>query len=193
MKRLETDKFLTKEAKRGNQKAFNALFSHYYLVIYNYINSIVKDPIEAEDLTMITFEKAFAKIKKYAPLFEFGTWVGKIAKNTTIDYIDYRKRRPYRRPYNCVDVSDFENLQQLISQIENPEKQLINKESGIILDESVNQLYVAYKEVILLRYYEDRNYDEICSELNINGSVARKRICLAKRNLNKILLEKEAS
>ena len=190
MKRQNIDKFLTKEAKKGNQKAFNALFSHYYLVIYNYINSIVKDSTEAEDLTMITFEKAFAKINDYVPLFEFGTWLGKIAKHTSLDYIIYRKRRPYN---TCADIVDFENLQQLISQIENPEKQLINKELGIILDESLNQLYITRKEIILLRYYEDRNYDEICSKLNISGNTARSRICVAKKELNKILLEKEAS
>ena len=184
MKRQNIDKFLTKEAKKGNQKAFNALFSHYYLVIYNYINSIVKDSTEAEDLTMITFEKAFAKINDYVPLFEFGTWLGKIAKHKAFDYLAYKKIRSH------VGLEEADNI---ISTIENPEKQLINKELGIILDESLNQLYITRKEIILLRYYEDRNYDEICSKLNISGNTARSRICVAKKELNKILLEKEAS
>ena len=89
MDRQRIDMDLINKAKCGYQGAYAALFDYYYMSMYNYINCIVHNDTDAEDLTMVTFEKAFKDLTKYAPFFTFKTWLSKIARNTTLDHFKY--------------------------------------------------------------------------------------------------------
>jgi len=134
---------LINKAKCGYQGAYAALFDYYYMSMYNYINCIVHNDTDAEDLTMVTFEKAFKDLNKYAPFFTFKTWLSKIARNTTLDFIKYNKNRMY---------SDLELSQvYYIANIENPEVLLINKENVKILKLKISKLTQKRKEIAIMR------------------------------------------
>lgn len=154
--RKEIDKELIKQLQEGNKQAFSELFNYYYQHIFNFIQSIVKNRTEAEDLTMITFEKAYIKIGPYAPLFEFRTWLFTIAKRKCFDYLEHKKvnQAMYEKlPKNPKDRS--------------PEDVFICRETLEVLDKAVDSLNEPYKKVIRLHYYEEHLCRDISLELNV--------------------------
>ena len=75
----------------NDQNAFSELMSNYKNSIYFTILKMIKDPDDAEDLTIEAFSKAFNKLDKFKKDYTFSTWLFRIATNNTIDFI--RKKR----------------------------------------------------------------------------------------------------
>ena len=78
-------------AVNGDQKSYAKLMDRYRDAIYFMLLKMVNNPIDAEDLTIEAFGKAFKNIGQYTPNYAFSTWLFKIATNNCIDYI--RKKR----------------------------------------------------------------------------------------------------
>ena len=143
MNRQVKDMDLITKAKSGYQEAYTALFEYYYQIIFKHIYCIIKDYQDAEDLTMITFEKAFKKLNTYVPLFLFSTWLSKIAKTTTLDFIKYKRIRWY---------SDLElDHVMKVRNIENPERQLIQREDAMQIKRLIKALPKHRQEIVRMR------------------------------------------
>ena len=76
---------------RNDQSAFAELLGTYKNSIYFTILKMIRDPDDAEDLTIEAFSKAFNKLDKFKKDYTFSTWLFRIATNNTIDFI--RKKR----------------------------------------------------------------------------------------------------
>lgn len=179
--RQEIDLKLIEEAKNGSQIAFTKLYKHYHNVIQYNIFQLVFNTLDAEDLTMVTFEKAFANLDRYVPTNEFQTWLSRIARNTAIDFIIQKGRRPS----NDAEINDSHVLG--LSHTRTPEEQYVSKEMGERLDKALDKIKKKYKEIIILRYYEDLEYEEISQKLNVKENTARGHILRAKRSLAKVM------
>ena len=177
--RAKIDAILLSKARSGDNKAFTKLFTHYYNSVFLNIINIVKTQEDAEDLTMVTFEKAFFNLNKYAPTFGFGTWLNKIGKNTAFDYLIHKKRRPM----DSVELDD--SLSQKFT-AKNPEELYLNKELGERVDKAVDELQDNYKDIIKLRYYEDLEFDEISLKLGISKPLIRSHLFRATRKLSSV-------
>ena len=83
-------------AIEGDTGAFAELYDPHVVSVYRYINSLVHDTKQTEDLTAQTFLKAWEAIVGYkergAPVV---AWLLQIAYNLTISYL--RSRREYLR------------------------------------------------------------------------------------------------
>jgi RNA polymerase sigma-70 factor (ECF subfamily) len=170
MKRQVIDMDLINKAKNGYQGAYTALFNYYYTYLFNYINCIVHNDADAEDLVMVTFEKAFIHLNKYAPLFNFKTWLSKIARNSTIDFIRFKKYNPCN---NCIDI---EYLSQFKSNIENPEKEIIIKEETDRYKLIIKSMNPAFREIYIRRTLGFRCREiAIDMDTSINTVVGRLR------------------
>lgn len=172
------------EAKAGNQAAFAIFFNKYHKQIYYFILSFVKNRTDAEDLMMITFEKAFSKIKEYVPLFAFKTWLLTIAKNTSLDFIKSQSLRPYN-----IDISQFDYLK---SQIENPEQALITKENMDQMWRVINKMPNNRRKIVIRRIH-GLLCREICDETSMTISAVTGQLRYAKNQLNRVLTKKIAS
>ena len=72
---------------------WDALYAEQLPRVYNYLRFRVGDVSVAEDLTSVTFEKAWVARHRYRhDLAAFGTWLLVIARNVAIDHL--RARRP---------------------------------------------------------------------------------------------------
>ena len=89
--KAQQDVELVLKAKKGDQLAYAELLGRYRDAIYFMLLKMVNSPVDAEDLTIEAFGKAFKNIDQYAPNFAFSTWLFKIATNNCIDFI--RKKR----------------------------------------------------------------------------------------------------
>ena len=80
-------------AKAGDQEALRYLYIRYADNVYGYVNSIVRDEHEAEDVTQHVFAKLMAVLPKYEQReVPFLAWVLRVARNVALDHV--RQRRP---------------------------------------------------------------------------------------------------
>ena len=165
------------------------------LNFYNYIkNQFILVFIElqkvedADDLTIETFAKAFLHLEKYDPTKKFSTWLFRIAKNTTIDFIKKKRVCLYRRSKKDSEGNSYSQLE--LKSIDTPEETTIKKQQVVLLKTIVNQLKKEYQILIQLRYYKEYSYEEIANELNLPLGTVKAKLHRARKALNQIIEKK---
>jgi RNA polymerase sigma-70 factor (ECF subfamily) len=185
--KAKADLILVEEAKKGNEKAFAGLMNRYRDSIYFMLLKMVNNPIDAEDLTIEAFGKAFRSIDSYTPRFAFSTWLFMIATNNCIDFI--RKKQSSPIPVNQdKDIMDTMTVN-IQSDLPDPEEALINDQKIATLRKIVTQLKSPYREIIELRYYKEFSYEEISAELKIPIGTVKAQLYRAKTLLYNIFVK----
>ena len=64
---------------------YEKLYNSYYLQVYSYVMTIVKNQHQAEEITQNTFYKAMTAKKAYAGKSSEQTWLCSIARNLAMD------------------------------------------------------------------------------------------------------------
>jgi RNA polymerase sigma-70 factor, ECF subfamily len=82
-------------AKRGDWDGIHYLYVRYADDVLAYVQSIVRDHHEAEDITQNVFAKLITAIKKYEEReVPFAAWIIRVARNATLDHLRARKQIP---------------------------------------------------------------------------------------------------
>ena len=80
------------DAKEGKQSAFNFLLDKFWKEVYGYQLKRTQNEIDAEDITIQTFSKAFHKIDLFNNEYKFSTWLITISKNIHYDILRKKKK-----------------------------------------------------------------------------------------------------
>jgi RNA polymerase sigma-70 factor (ECF subfamily) len=87
-----------KRAKQGDMSALDFLYVRFGDDVCGYINSIVKDSYEAEDITQNLFAKLMTAIHKYEPReVPFAAWILRVARNAALDHLRSRRQIPFEK------------------------------------------------------------------------------------------------
>ena len=173
--------------KENDQRAYGELMERYRDSIFHMINKMVFSSDDADDLTMETFIKAFEKLSQYTPAFAFSTWLFKIGSNHTIDFI--RKKR-----LNALSLDqgfrneDGDSMEIHIADGKlDPIQALEKKERIELLRDVVSKMKPKYKELVELRYFEEKSYDEISVELDRSLGTVKAQLHRAREALESVL------
>jgi RNA polymerase sigma-70 factor (ECF subfamily) len=183
------DLLLVEKARAGDGRAFASLMNRYRDTIYYLMLRMVNNPVDAEDLTIEAFGKAFKGIDSYAPDFAFSTWLFRIATNNCIDFI--RKKQVIPSPYDQITEEEEDITASLQSDLPGPEEIMINEQKVKRLREVIDQLKPMYRELIELRYFREFSYEEIAAELAIPVGTVKARLNRAKTLLHNIYVKTE--
>ena len=179
---------LRKALDQNDQQAYAELMSLYRDSIYYMLIRMVKNKDDAEDLTLMTFGKAFRYLDKYTPKYAFSTWLYRIALNNSIDFMRVKNNMPQyfeedlytSNTTSMVDQSE-DNMQRT------PEEEVIDKQRLQLLRAAVAELPDKYRKVIELRYYEDLAYEDIAERLGLSLSNVKIQIMRAKQMLTQLM------
>ena len=185
--KAQKDIELVEKARTGDQLAYAELLGRYRDAIYFMLLKMVNSQVDAEDLTIEAFGKAFKNIDQYTPNFAFSTWLFNIATNTCIDFI--RKKRASlvsRDP--TMDGEDSLAPSTLIqSDDPDPETYMINKQKIKHMRKVVSRLKPRYRQLVELRYFKEYSYDEIAVELDIPIGTVKAQLFRARELLLNIM------
>lgn len=183
---------LVERALKGDQQAYALLLGKYRDAIYFMLLKMVNNPIDAEDLTIEAFGKAFKNIKQYTPNFAFSTWLFKIATNNCIDYI--RKKRGNTISLDqSVDAEDSLTPSTLIqSDTPDPEANMINEQKVKMMRDVVAKLKPRYRSLIELRYFKEYSYEEIAEQMELPIGTVKAQLFRARELLLNILKNTDA-
>lgn len=169
------DKNLVSRCLKGDQKAFECLLDRYQKPIYNVALRMAGDPDDAADLTQTVFVKAYEKLGTYNERYKFFSWLYKIAVNTSINFLEQKKRHDV--------LTDRE-----LSQEPLVEEQVEASDRVEKLENAILELRTEYRIVIVLRHFHDLSYDEIGKILDLPERTVKSRLFTARQMLKDILL-----
>ena len=184
----QDDYQLVQTAVAGNQDAYTALHRRYQKAVFQFMLQRVKNPVEAEDLTMEAFEKAFFNLSSYAPTHAFSTWLFRIALNNCIDH-NRKKRLPVVWLDGSVQVAGFDSdlLKRSFTEAATPEEILIREQRLRWVKSLLARLSDPYRRLIELRYYEEMSYEDIAQHLGVPLGTVKAQLFRAKESLYKLL------
>lgn len=144
------------EISKKHPEAFSELVARYQGRLFAYVRKI--SYFQNEDIEDI-LQEVFLKVYKSLNLFDgdlkFSTWIYQITRNATIDAIRKKQVRP-----QTVWLEDDEMVKLFRSNTD-IKKQLERKEDRQAVRKIIDSLPYKYKEVMILRFLEDKTYEEI--------------------------------
>jgi RNA polymerase sigma-70 factor (ECF subfamily) len=168
---------------------FERLVQDNYQRIYGVVYRLVGDPHEAEDLTQDTFVNAYRARNGFRGESQVYTWLYRIAVNLTKN----RLEQLARRPSSLADAWINGDGEEAEDGGEAPERQAQNAELGQVVATAVLRLRSDFREVVILREYEQLSYEEIASVLGCTVQTVKTRLFrarnLLRRRLSKYLEE----
>lgn len=172
-------------AKKGEQKAFSFLLDTFWGDIYFFLLKRTNNENEAEDITIMTFSKAFDKISTYKEEYQFKTWLITISKNILTDQL--RKKRPKLIHQFNKQEKTFSELPDSTPTIEDI---IITEQNLTSLLQHLKKLKPHYQKVINLRYFQEMSYEEIADELDESLNNVKVKLLRAKKLLAEIIKTK---
>ena len=183
-KKATKDLELVEAAKAGDQTAFSAIMVRYREPIYYLVLKMIRNEVEAEDLSIEAFEKAFGKLEQYTPQYAFSTWLFRIATNHCIDFIRKKKIRTTSID-EAFDDGEKEGARiQIEGNTKDPEEKFIEKQKIALIRKYVSKLDDPYKTLVELRYFKEWSYDEISDDQKIPLGTVKAQLFRARALLS---------
>jgi RNA polymerase sigma-70 factor, ECF subfamily len=186
-----TDNSLVREFISGNDEAFTRLVTRYKDSLTNYLNSMVGDYDIAVDLSQETFLRVYRNIGRYSNVYQFSTWIYRIATNLAIDEIRYRKRRGrvfYKNIWGNRRSADKELPEFEITDVRRgPREEVLRKESGQIVGDAIRSLPEKYRTAFIMREVQELPYETIAQILKCSPGTIKSRLHRARELLQRKL------
>jgi RNA polymerase sigma-70 factor (ECF subfamily) len=159
-----------------------AFFEAYYDRVFRYLQSMVHDAPEAEDLTQETFLRAYKERESLRESGALVAWLYRIATHAALDRLRQRARRAPKE-------SDTD-----VNEIELPDPNVVSLQQGIEQGEMSTcvQEYLAnlpdnYRAVILLHDVEELTGSQIADLLALPLATVKMRLHRARQRLQAAL------
>ncbi|MCE1166703.1 MAG: sigma-70 family RNA polymerase sigma factor [Sphingobacteriia bacterium] len=173
---------------QGDQRAYAELMNNYRDSLYFLLLKMTNDPVDAEDLTIEAFGKAFRNLHQYTPNFAFSTWLFKIASNNCIDFMRKKSKRLTSPEYSLSDdLYGQEYGERIASEAPDPEESIISKQKSKLMRDIVDRLKPHYKLLVEMRYFKEMSYEEIAVELNLPLGTVKAQLFRARDFLYQVL------
>ena len=158
-------KLIRAAVEQSDEKAYAELMQIYKKPVYHVVLKMVRNPDDAEDLTIEAFAKAFKNLHKFNPEFAFSTWLFRIATNNCIDFIHKNKIKAMSID-SAIKIDNGDEITiDFRDQNLNPQESAIKNQKIEIMQHVVSRLPEKYQRLVTLRYFDELSYEEIAQEL----------------------------
>lgn len=175
----------------GDQKAYADLMNTYREPIYYMLLKMTNSAVDADDLTLEAFGKAFKSLEQYTPDYAFSTWLFRIATNNCIDFIRKKRAITVSMDNLYTNIDGEEVGINVASETLDPEEKIIEKQKILLMREVVSRLKPHYRRLVELRYFDELSYEEIAAELEIPLGTVKAKLFRAREFLYNIIKNSE--
>lgn len=152
------DNALVKLIQAGEVDLFAVIIERYQGKLFAYLYRLIGNREEAEDLLQNVFIKAFENMQSYDAERKFSSWIYRIAHNEAVNFI---KRKSLKRFISWEDITSTKDKLAGNGSEDGADDLWLRKEAIGEIDEAINRLPIKYKQVLILRYYSEKSYEEI--------------------------------
>jgi RNA polymerase sigma-70 factor (ECF subfamily) len=163
---------------------FGLLIERYEHKLFHYIKRTINFPNqETEDILQEVFIKAYKNLNGFNPELKFSSWIYRITYNHTISY--WRK---HKNNQSNLSIEDSEVLIKTLSTNEDIPSDLAQQIESQAVREAINSLDNKYRDVLVLKFLEDKSYEEISDILKKPSGTIATLINRAKTKLKNKLI-----
>ncbi|GIO83451.1 RNA polymerase sigma factor [Paenibacillus faecis] len=174
-----TDSQMIREIKEGNTELYSELMRRYQRKILAFVYHMLKSAhleLLAEDICSETFYKAFRSLHSFREVdASFSTWLYTIARNTVLS--ELRKQRGANVPLEesgIVPVAPGDVV---------PEQAVLRSEKVGKVREAINNLPEKQRSALILREYDQLDYQEIATILGQSVSAVKSLLFRARSSV----------
>lgn len=171
-----SDEELALFMQNHNGDGIEEVINRYQPKLLRYIIRLISDEEMAEDVLQNTFISAYQNINSYNSSRPFSPWIYRISHNKAIN--ELRNQKGKISLEMVAEVADPKSLE--------INDQLDKKRLREYLERSLDKLSLRYREVLILRFFEEKSYEEISEILKLPVGTVGVRI---KRGLEKLKLK----
>lgn len=168
----------------GDSRAFAGLVDAHKTAVFNLAFRMTGDLREAEDLAQETFLRAYKKLWRFDTDRPFFAWLYAIALNLARSSLRKRKTRESR------DAEWFEDRNREKDGNQDaggPEETFLQDEKQERLQAGLLKIPARLREAVVLRFYDDRSFEEIAIILGVSTSAAKMRVYRGLEKLRKVM------
>lgn len=162
----------------GDEEAFRLFVETYRTYLYQVVYSVLHHSKDAEDVTQEVFIQIYLSLPHYRSQ-GFKTWITRIAVNKSIDAKRKQRRRKEELEERMEDVRSDEAI------TESAETSLLQKEKGLQLHSSLQELSPSHRRAIYAYYFEGKSYKEIAAETGVATKTVESALYRAKHLMRK--------
>jgi RNA polymerase sigma-70 factor (ECF subfamily) len=171
-------------AQEGDSGGFARLYQLHSRRVYGLCLQMVKDPIEAEDLTQDAFLQTFRKIQTFRGDSLFSTWLHRLTVNIVL--MSFRKKK---HPQISLDET-FESNEEARKpnfEFSVPDLNLNGVIDRINLESAINQLPGGCKKMLVLHDIQGYEHHEISRILGCTVGNSKSQLHKARMRLRQLL------
>lgn len=170
-----SDRELVLHVRRGEVNAFGELVQRYQQAVFNVCFRLVGERREAEDRSQEAFLRAYQRLDTFDVERPFGPWIRRVAANVCLNHL--QNRQPARLP-----LDDEHDLPQERT-TDHPERALERRERADAVRQALLQLPPHFRAVIELRHFQDMDYAEMATALNLPLNTVKSHLFRARKLL----------
>ena len=170
-----SDEHLIQRFKQGDLDSFVPLYERYLQAVHNRVRYVIPEA-DVEDVTQEVFIAVLKSLRTFRGESLFSTWLRTLTNHKVAEYYRRRNRKqdPRESPLAEAELlSDGSNSLQL--------------EERIALRKALIAMPDKYREVILLRFSDGMQFDEIAKTMGANlettKSLFRRAVAALRKNL----------
>jgi len=143
-----------------------------------------RNPTDAQDLVQETCARAIRAAGSLREDSNVKSWLFTILKNIWINQLRQRRSAP-----KLVELDVDQSIADIVIETsEDPLASYVSKVERERVRQAIQQLPGHFREVILLREYEELSYEEIAGLLNCPAGTVMSRLARARSRLRELLL-----
>ena len=166
---------------------FSLIISRYQDKLSRYIRRLgVATAEDAEDVLQDIFLKVYLNLNDFKPDLKFSSWIYRIAHNQVIS--NFRKRQARPEAYSM--PIDSPGFQLLADDIALDNQSDINLRQ-VLISKALQKIEAKYREILVLKFFEDKSYQEISDILKKPSGTVASLLNRAKKSLKNNLPGKD--
>ncbi len=160
----------------SDDRHYEQLVERYEKKLQRYIIRFIGCSQEdAQDIVQEVFINAYRNLNSFDTGLKFSSWIYRIAHNQAVNHF----RRVKSHPSTSMEDDKLETFRSE----QNLERELGRKMDQSVLRDAIDRLDEKYKEVLILRYMEEKDYMEISDILRKPVGTISSLISRAKKSL----------
>jgi RNA polymerase sigma-70 factor (ECF subfamily) len=159
------------------------LGSEYMNGLYGYAMVLTRNHTDAEDLVQETYVRAISAMGRLRPASNIKGWLFKILRNIWLNQI--RKRRS--SPQILLPDTEGGSLDNMVDPGKDSYEIYASEIERVRVQTAIQELSLEFREVILLREFEELSYQEIASLLGCPQGTVMSRLARARSRLRVLL------
>jgi RNA polymerase sigma-70 factor (ECF subfamily) len=160
--------------RRRDPDLLDRLIEQYQFRLFRYLLHLTGNHERAEDFFQETWLRVLERGHQYNGKWKFEAWLFAIARNLVLDW--HRRKKPQSLESLAGADEDAPAFDVRDEKSESPLQQVLREEEQAGLQLSLNRVPAVYREVLLLRFQEEMQLEEIATVTGAPISTVKSRL-----------------